>query len=86
MIKALEVLLAVLRVIPILKDWFDELVSLYIQSQLESMRQENRDAIKHAFEKQDQRPIEKVIGNPNAGEPSNLPGSERRDSLPNLRL
>lgn len=82
--NALRLLLALMVAIPTLKEWFDQLVAEYIRSQIETMKAENREAIREAFETHDQRPIEKVIGSEKAGEPSGLPGTEFRDHLPNM--
>jgi len=46
---------------------------------------ENKDAIRESDEKQDQRPIEKLINPDNAGELSGRTDTEIRDSLPNVK-
>jgi hypothetical protein len=56
----------------------------YVNNRRDAMKAEHRAAIKKAFEQHDQRDLEKAIGNPNAGEPSNLPGTVIRDSLPGV--
>jgi hypothetical protein len=81
---ALDVLLALLTAIPVLKSWFDQLVADYISFKIESMKQENRDAIRKALDAFDQRDLEKAIGNPNPGAPSNLDGVEYVTDLPGV--
>jgi hypothetical protein len=81
---ALSFLMALFRAIPSLKAWFDDLVALYIHVQLQSMREENRDAIRKAFDTGDQKPIEQAIGNSNPGDHSVVPDSELRDTLPGV--
>lgn len=77
-------LIEIIKAIPAIKSLFEQLVGLYVASELVSMKKENRDAIKKAIHEFDQREIEKALGNPNAGDPSNLPGSELRSSLPGV--
>ena len=80
-----SLLLAIFKAIPALEKWFQDLSALYIASRIESMKQENREAIKKAIEAQDQRDLERAIGSPKAGEHSGLPGTEIRDSLPGVK-
>ena len=77
-------LVAFFKAIPILNSWLEQFESWYFRTQVASMKKENRDAIKKAIDEQDQRDLEKVLGNPNAGEPSNLPGVEQRNSIPGV--
>jgi len=81
---ALSIILAVFKSIPVLKEWFDKLVVLYVNYQIDNMKEDDRKAIRKAIDEQDQRDLETQIGNPNAGERSNLPGTELRDSLPGV--
>lgn len=73
---------AFLVAIPILKDFVERFITFYVAQQIAHMKQENRDGIRKAVFNHDQRDLEKAVGNPNAGEPTNLPGIELRDSLP----
>ena len=77
--------LAVARAIPVVNQWLELLVAEFVKSRINEMREENRNAIRKAFETNDQRPIEKVIGSPNEGKPSGVPGSEFRDSVPGFK-
>ena len=75
-------LVAFARAVPILDSWLQQFVAWYTQTQMASMKKENRDAVIQAVKDHDQRPIEVVIGNPNAGEPSGVPGSIIGDNPP----
>ncbi len=80
----LKIILALLQAVPSLKSVWDELVAAYIERQIATMKQQNRDAIRKAINEQDQRPIERAIGSPHAGEPSRIPGVVIVDDLPNV--
>jgi hypothetical protein len=77
-------LLAVIQLIPTVEGWVQSFIAFYVVQQINSMKAENRDAIKKAFDEKDQRDLEKAIGNPAAGEPSGIPGTEHRDTLPGV--
>jgi hypothetical protein len=76
---------ALIKIIPGAIDLFKSLLGLYVDSQCANMRSDLRDAIKKALATGDQREIEKAIGNPHAGEPSNLPGTTIVDHLPGVK-
>jgi hypothetical protein len=80
-LKILGVLLALFKAVPAMKDWWEQLLALYVERQKELLNREIREAIIHALVEQDQRPIEKVIGSPHAGKPVNVPDSEIVDSV-----
>ena len=69
-------ILAVLKAIPVLDSWFQELVALYVQARVASMKAENRDAILKAIQDHDTRPLEGVSGNPHPGDHSGETSSE----------
>lgn len=68
-------IIAVIKAIPAIKEWWDSLIAFYIDSQIETMKQENRDAIRKAINEHDQRDLEKALGSTKSGEKSNLPGA-----------
>ena len=76
--------IAVIKAIPVVKEWFDSLLAMYVRSEIASMKKENREALRKAIDEQDQRDLEKAIGNPNPGEHSGIPGTEIRDKLPGV--
>ncbi len=80
----LETLILILKTIPLLKGWFDDLVAAYIQAEIASIHQENTEAIKKAFDEHDQRHIEELLGS-GAGEHSGLTDSELREELPDVK-
>jgi hypothetical protein len=77
--------LKALAAIPAMKEAFDQFVSWYVRQKIEAMRKEDREAIKEAVLEHDQRRLEHAIGNPNAGEPSGIPGTIIVDDLPGVR-
>lgn len=81
----METFVAIVKAIPALKDLFDQIVAAYVSSQIQGMKQAHRDGIRKAVQEQDQRDLERAIGNPQAGEHSGLPSTEIRDSLPGVR-
>jgi len=81
----LGILLALFKAVPAMKDWWEQLLAMYIERQNEMLRREIREAIIHALVEQDQRPIEKALGSPHAGKPVNVPDSEIVDSLPGVK-
>lgn len=62
----------------------DKFISWYISEAIEKMKEADREAIRKAVYEQDQRSLEKQIGDRNPGERSNLPGAGVVDSLPNV--
>lgn len=83
--SVLSLLLAIFKAIPVLKKSWDQLMDLYIASELTRMKKENQDAINKAFDKQDQRPIEEALGSGSKGLRSGVSGSELFDSLPGVQ-
>ena len=81
----LSLVLAIIRAIPSLKGFFDAFVKGYVNRNVDSMAKEDREALRKAFEEQDQRDLEKAMGNQNAGKEVPATGSEIVDSLPGVR-
>lgn len=81
----ISTVIAVIKVIPAIKSWFESLIAAYVAAEIAAMKKENREAIRRAFDEHDQRPLEFAIGNPNAGEHSGIEGTEIRDSLPGVK-
>lgn len=69
-------ILAVLKAIPVLDSWFQQLAVLYFNMQVSNMKAENRDAVRKALAEHDQRDLEKATGNPNPGQHSGETTSE----------
>ena len=78
----ISAIISIITLIPRVKAWFDELVSVYVQMKIASMKRENREAIRRAIIEHDQRDLEKAIGNPYPGEPSGEEGTEIIDGPP----
>ena len=74
--QILAVLLAFFQAFPKAKEWFDQLLAMYIESQIDNMKSEHKDAIKKAIGKNDQRPIEQIINPGHAGQASGVDGVE----------
>lgn len=82
--ETLKLIYTLIKMFPAFKQFWDDLVSLYVQEQISQMKKENREAIKKALESHDQRPVEELLG-PGAGEHSGLVGSEIREELPDVK-
>ena len=82
--EILSFILGMIKALPIVDKWAERFVTLYINARIDSMRAENFEAIKNAIEKQDQRNIEKAMGNPNAGKASGDAGTSIVDSIPGV--
>jgi hypothetical protein len=80
----MALLLSLIKAIPALRDIFERLVSLYIQSEISSMKSENLNAVRMAITEHDQRDLEKAIGSPTAGIASGDPGSVIIDHPPGV--
>lgn len=80
----LRTILAIFQAIPKLKDLFEALVAEYVAAQIQSMKTEQRAAIKKAIDEQDQRDLEKAIKSPRAGAPSGIAGAVIVDDLPGV--
>ena len=81
---AFGAILAIIKAIPIIDSWVQKFVGFYVERQIAALKVEIRNAIKKAVEVQDQRDLEKAVGNANAGEPSGLDGVVTRDDLPGV--
>lgn len=79
---AISIVLGILKIIPILDQWFQSLSAAYIQERLDSMKSENVAAIRKALDDKDQRDLEAAVGNPNPGLPSGDAGSQIIDMPP----
>lgn len=64
----------------------DRFSVMWTNHRIEQMKLENINAIKDIQNNQDQRLLEKALGNPNAGEISHDPGAVVVDSLPGLHI
>lgn len=80
----LETVVAFIKAVPVIKKWVEQLIALYVAQQIKAMREADREAIRKAVYDFDQRDLEKQIGSTKPGEPSGLPGTHIRDSLPNV--
>jgi hypothetical protein len=85
MLTLFSSIVALAKAIPVVDKWFQQFVTYYVNSAIDRMAVENREAIKKAIEDQDQRDLEKAIGNANAGELSEVPGTVVRDNLPGVK-
>lgn len=79
---AIGLLTALFKAIPVLKEWFDDLITAYVNHSIDTMRKENREALGKALNGRDQRDLEKAIGSPTAGKPSGDPGTIISDRPP----
>lgn len=75
---------AVIKAIPIVKDWFDKFMTWYIAQGVAHLKEADREAIRKAIDEQDQRDLEKQIGDREPGEASHLPGTGIVDILPGV--
>jgi hypothetical protein len=76
-VSVFGIILAVLKAIPVLDSWFQQLTVLYFNAQVSKMKAENRDAVKKALDEHDQRDLEKATGNSqHSGEHSGETSSE----------
>lgn len=76
--------IAVCKAISVLKELLDKFMVFYVQTETENLHTADRAAMRKAIDEQDQRDLEKQIGNKNPGEPSGTPGTVIRDTLPNV--
>lgn len=79
-------LIGLIKAIPIINGWVQGFITLYVNSAIDRMSAENIAAIKKAIEQHNQIDLEKAVGNPHAGEPSDLPGTVIRDKLPGVLM
>lgn len=74
-------ILNVIIAIPKIKEMFEQLIALYIEQKIESMKFQNREAIRKALYELDQREIEKAMQSNMAGKPSLDPDAVIVDKL-----
>jgi hypothetical protein len=70
------IILSILKAIPVIDSWFQQLVALYVAARIATMKKENRDAVRKAVEEHDQRDLEGASGSPHPGEHSGETSSE----------
>lgn len=75
-------IVALIKAIPALKDLWDQLVSFYITTEMNNLKQENRNAILQALIQHDQRAVERALNSPSAGKPSGDAGAVIVDNPP----
>ena len=78
----ISTIVSIIKAISALDNLFQLVMVAYTQSQIASMRAENREAIKRSIAEHDQREAERVIGNPNPGEASGEEGTQIVDAPP----
>lgn len=82
--NSIEGLLTILGFIPALRRWFEKALEAYIEKRIEEMKRENAQAMQEMREKMDQRPIERLLNENEAGKQSQHEGTEIRTSLPGI--
>jgi len=80
----LQLLLAIFKAIPKVKEMFDDLVAMYLAVKIQELKDENKEMIAKAFLEKDQRYIENLLGSKRAGKASGYEGTEVVDSLPGV--
>lgn len=77
-------IVALIKAVPIIDQWFQQLAAAYLQMQIDSMKKENLDAIRKLIDAKDQRDFEKALGASKAGLPSGDDGATIVDSIPGV--
>lgn len=80
--SVITILLGLVKVIPILDNWYQAFIVAYTNARIDSMKKENLEAIRACIQKKDQRDLEAAIGNPHPGEPSHDAGAIIVDKPP----
>ena len=78
-----ELVLAIIKAVPAIKDLFDQFAAWYVQHEITSMKKELSNAILQASQG-DQRNLETYLGSSRMGLPSGEPGSVIIPSLPGV--
>lgn len=78
----ISMVLGIIKAIPIVDGWFQELMVAYFDVSVGFMKKENRDAVQKSIVDHDQRPLETVIGSQTAGKPSGDAGTVIVDGPP----
>lgn len=84
MAHILQLLLAIFKAIPKVKEMFDDLVAMYLAVKIQELKEENKEMIALAFLERDQRYIENLLGSKRAGKASGYEGTEVVDDLPGV--
>ena len=75
MAQFFALLLAIAKAVPVVDKWIQSFVAFYVGRRIDAMDAAIVGGIKKAITDKDQRDLEKAIGNPDAGEPTNYPGT-----------
>jgi hypothetical protein len=79
--QLVALLLSIFKAVPALKQLWDQLISAYIATQIETIKKEYREAIRKAIYEHDQRDLESAIGSPQSGKISGIPGAVVVDNI-----
>lgn len=79
---AITIILGILKAIPILDAWFQQLSTAYTVGKIASFKKENLEALRKAINEKDQRDLEAAVGNPHPGEASGDAGAVIIDAPP----
>jgi hypothetical protein len=82
--KLLAVILAVINAVPKLKEFWDQLLVLYFQKEVEKLRKRDVEAIRKAISEKDQRDLEKQVFGKDPNYRSGIDGVRIVDKLPNV--
>lgn len=82
MTAIISAILAIAKAIPTVDGWIQQLSVAYTTSRINSMKQENRDAVAAALNNYDQTKLEQAIGSPTAGQVSGDVGAVVIDAPP----
>lgn len=77
-------IIAIIKAIPILQKWFEQLFALYINAQIDFMKADNVKAIRKAIDDKDQRDIERALQSTIAGKRSSEVSSVIIDDINKL--
>ena len=77
--------MAIARAIPAIKSIIDRFFTLYVHYEINKLDDQLKKGLEKTLKEDNQIDLEKALGSPTAGKPSNNPGTEIRDSLPGVK-
>lgn len=75
---------ALIKAIPIVKSWVDQFSAWYVERAIREMKDADKKALRKAVYDQDQRDLERQLGNSHPGEVSGIGGTDIVSTLPNV--
>jgi flagellar biosynthesis protein FliP len=81
MAQVISLLISIFTAVPALKQLWDQIIAAYIATQINTIKEEYKAAIRKAIYEHDQRDLEQAMGSAKSGEASGISGAVIVDDI-----